>query len=204
MIELTFLTDHVLALSNVLSPDECHEQITRAQLAGFDAQAYGQRRASDVRRRAVRDDANSAAWLWERIAPHLPPLERFYRPPVEPDPPVSSLSAFAPVGLNPRLRYYRYEPGERFPRHFDIAYEETPTRRSFLTLIVYLNEEYEGGETRFGDLAVNARAGMAILFPHELRHEGCEVLAGAKCVLRSDVMYQLCSPAAENIGAGQQ
>jgi hypothetical protein len=63
--------------------------------------------------------------------------------------------------------------------------------RSFLTVILYLNEGYAGGETRFGDLAVRPRAGMALLFPHELRHEGAEVTAGVKCVLRTDVMYAL-------------
>jgi predicted 2-oxoglutarate/Fe(II)-dependent dioxygenase YbiX len=102
-----------------------------------------------------------------------------------------ALSLYRPIGLNPRLRYYRYEPGERFPPHFDIAHEEGPEARTFLTFIVYLNEGYQGGETRFGDVAVAPRAGMALVFPHELRHEGAPITEGWKCVLRSDVMYRL-------------
>lgn len=193
MMDRIFVTDQIVTISNVLSLEECREQMGRAQLAGFDAQARGSTIRTEVRRRrAAIEDPESAARLWERIAPLIPPLEPLYRPPLEPYPPVSDeLSAYRAVGLNPRLRFYHYEPGDRFPSHFDIAYEESPETRSFLTIIVYLNEGCRGGETRFGDVVINPRAGMALLFPHELQHEGTEILEGWKCVLRSDIMYRL-------------
>jgi prolyl 4-hydroxylase len=67
-----------------------------------------------------------------------------------------------------------------------------PRERSLLTLMVYLNEGFEGGATAFHDfgVAVRPRTGMALLFQHRLLHEGCEVSAGVKYVLRSDVMYR--------------
>jgi len=39
------------------------------------------------------------------------------------------------------------------------------------------------------DEAVVPRAGMALLFQHQLLHEGCVMESGVKYVLRSDVMY---------------
>ena len=61
--------------------------------------------------------------------------------------------------------------------------------RSELTLLVYLNEGFEGGETDFRDFAIRPATGMALLFIHDTWHEGAEVTAGTKYVLRSDVMY---------------
>lgn len=55
--------------------------------------------------------------------------------------------------------------------------------------MVYLNEGYEGGATRFEAAKVMGKAGMALLFQHGLIHEGAEVTQGVKYVLRSDVMY---------------
>jgi hypothetical protein len=57
--------------------------------------------------------------------------------------------------------------------------------------MVYLNEGFGGGTTRFHDfdIDVRPRTGHALLFQHRLLHEGCEVASGTKYVLRSDVMY---------------
>jgi prolyl 4-hydroxylase len=55
--------------------------------------------------------------------------------------------------------------------------------------MIYLNEGYDGGETRFESLSVVGKLGMARVFEHELLHEGAEVASGVKYVLRSDVMY---------------
>jgi len=47
----------------------------------------------------------------------------------------------------------------------------------------------EGGETKFGDLSIRPKTGTLLIFTHDLYHEGAEVTAGVKNVLRSDVMY---------------
>ena len=92
-------------------------------------------------------------------------------------------------GLNERFRFYRYGPGQRFAPHVDGAYERTNGERSRLTFMIYLNEGYQGGETRFGWHTITGRTGMALWFDHRLRHEGAELIEGVKYVLRSDVMY---------------
>jgi len=70
-----------------------------------------------------------------------------------------------PVGVVERLRFYRYEKGECYPEHMDGSYRRTVAttttssskqqtvsysqQQSFLTLLVYLNDGFEGGETEF-------------------------------------------------------
>jgi hypothetical protein len=93
--------------------------------------------------------------------------------------------------VNERFGCYRYAPGQRFAPHYDGAFCCDPSEQSELTFMVYLNDGFVGGRTVFlhHGVEVAPRAGLALLFQHQLLHEGCEVEAGVKYVLRSDVMY---------------
>lgn len=82
-----------------------------------------------------------------------------------------------------------YRPGERYRPHLD-ALPGAANQRE-ITIIVYLNDGYRGGETRFPDLGltITPRQGDAILFrnvradglpdPRTI-HEGLPVLSGEK------------------------
>jgi hypothetical protein len=63
--------------------------------------------------------------------------------------------------------------------------------RSLVTLVFYLNDGFEGGETDFPELErrIAPRAGRALLFQHRILHEAMEVRAGEKFVLRTDIVY---------------
>jgi hypothetical protein len=71
-----------------------------------------------------------------------------------------------------------------------LSFERSPRERSFITVIVYLNDESVGGETLFADVSVKPEIGTALLFPHEVMHQGSQILSGVKWVLRTDVMYR--------------
>lgn len=61
------------------------------------------------------------------------------------------------------------------------------------TVLVYFNDDFDGGETRFLehlDDVVVPRAGLVAIFQHKLRHEGCAVRTGTKYAMRSDVIYE--------------
>ncbi|MEO7332144.1 MAG: 2OG-Fe(II) oxygenase [Minicystis sp.] len=94
-------------------------------------------------------------------------------------------------GGNPRLRLYRYGPGEHHGAHWDTVVELPGGLRSLLTLVFYLNDDFEGGDTEFPELEkrITPRAGMALLFQHRILHEATRVLRGEKLVLRTDVLY---------------
>ena len=57
--------------------------------------------------------------------------------------------------------------------------------------MIYLNDNFKGGETRFNNLIVAPKKGSALVFYHYLEHEGAEVLQGIKYVLRTDIMFHL-------------
>jgi len=132
---------------------------------------------TDVRNneRVMFDDEPLAASLLRRLLPHLPEVLA--------DRPLHS--------LNPRFRGYRYRPGQAFRPHYDGSYRARDTLESELTLLVYLNEGFTGGATRFLDIDADVRptTGTALLFLHRVLHEGEEVSRGEKLVLRTDVMY---------------
>jgi predicted 2-oxoglutarate/Fe(II)-dependent dioxygenase YbiX len=171
----------VFTVAEVMSAAECRDQIARAEQVGFAAAPIttgaGFVMRPDIRNneRVMFDDVGLAAELFGRLRGALP--ER--------------LCGRRPVGVNERFRCYRYEPGQRFAPHYDGAFQRSAAERSELTFMVYLNDGFAGGRTAFHDFGVDVApsAGLALLFQHQLLHEGCPVVSGVKYVLRSDVMY---------------
>lgn len=181
--DLLDLTQPLLwTVPDVLAPEECRALIARIDAAGPVAAPIttdaGFVMRPDIRNntRVIIDDVPLAAELFRRVRPHLP--ER--------------LSGMTLVGANERLRCYRYAPGQRFAVHYDGHFQRSPRERSRLTFMIYLNDDFTGGETDFPmqRRCVTPRAGMALLFQHHLLHEGCTVKTGVKYALRSDIMYQ--------------
>lgn len=193
MPELTRVSDSIFTVHGLLSPQECDEYIALAESTGFaDAPvttAGGPVLMPDVRNneRVMLDDPARAADLWRRLRPWVDTIH---------------YSGFRPVGVNERLRFYRYDPGQAFRWHRDGFYQSPDGRRSRLTYMVYLNDDFEGGETKFRatslnqieDLVVKPAKGMALVFSHPLLHEGAAVTRGRKYVVRTDVMYESDGP----------
>ena len=87
------------------------------------------------------------------------------------------------------LQVLRYEPGQQYRPHFD-AYDDTNNQRVF-TMLVYLNEDYEGGQTVFtyNGLTFRGHTGEGLLFRNatqsgardgHAQHAGLPVRSGAK------------------------
>ncbi|MBW3625725.1 MAG: 2OG-Fe(II) oxygenase [Armatimonadetes bacterium] len=192
MIRQSTPLDHdIWTVSGVLSEAECRELIERAEAQGFEAAAVrmsgGPQILTGVRNndRLVYDDPDLARTLWERIREFVPP----------------EIEGRQAAGLFQPFRFYRYDPGQRFKRHKD-GRETLPTgEQSRITFLVYLNADYEGGETIFSDatfqdgkrlsreIRVVPEVGMGLFFIHERWHEGAPVTRGRKYVLRSDILF---------------
>ena len=173
----------IRTLSGVLSDAECAEMIQRIEALGPAPAPITTLRGfvmrPDIRNneRVMFDDVTLAAELFARVRHCVPPVVGRWRA----------------MGTNERFRCYRYRPGQYFAPHSDGPFVRSPLERSLLTLLVYLNEDCEGGATRFPELereVIPAR-GLGLLFEHPELHEGAEVRAGIKYVLRTDVMYRL-------------
>lgn len=126
--------------------------------------------------RVMWDDAAEANGLLARVAAKVP----------------ETLSGMTLAGANPRLRLYRYAPGQKHGAHWDSVVELDDGVRSLLTLVFYLNDGFEGGATDFPELekVITPRAGRALLFQHRILHEATSVKAGEKYVLRTDALYR--------------
>jgi hypothetical protein len=173
--------DHIMTIHPVLSPAECADLVAFAEQGGFTAAPIttlgGFEYRPDIRNntRVMHDDAARADALFGRIGPLLP----------------GRIGAWRIVGLNERLRFYRYEPGQRFCWHGDGTFVRSAEERSLLSLLIYLNDGFSGGATEFSDgPVVQPRSGQALLFSHPVLHQGAAVRSGRKYVLRSDVMYR--------------
>ena len=123
--------------------------------------------------RVIVDDFEIAKNLWQRVAENIPQV----------------LQGRQALGLNERFRFYCYDVGQYFAPHVDSYFRRENGEQSLLTFMIYLNDDFEGGETNFGETSIKPERGMALLFDHGLLHEGCAVTQGREYVLRSDVMY---------------
>ena len=160
---------------HLFTPDEC-EYLMRASDNKFEpSMVY------DSSRRLVRDqirtsDGATIHWLIED--PAIVALNRR----------VAAISDSA-YENGEALALLRYSPGQEYRPHFD--YVSGATNRRLQTALIYLNDDYEGGETCFVEtgLAVRGHAGDVVLFENEgtgsgpnplSKHAGLPVARGQK------------------------
>lgn len=199
-------------IKDVLSPEECTSIIAAGETVNFIPDAPLRPQAEDT---SVL--AHNFYWLvdqafhdklWERVKPFVP----------------QAVAGRKARGINRRFRVYRYVPGAEYRCHIDGAwppsgtsstnpptyiYDASPAsarQSSLFTFLIYLNDDFRGGETTFfipsvKDGVINAYPvrpvmGSVAVFPHgeargALLHEGTGVVEGAKYVVRTDVEYDV-------------
>lgn len=170
---------HPLArtVPNVLSESECAAYIARMREGQAEVAPITQGIDLQVRNntRVMWDDQREANALLDRVKAFVP--KRFRDEEL--------------VCANPRLRLYRYEVGEKHGLHFDTVVE-LPGMRSRMTMVFYLNDDFEGGATDFPELPLRVAPvrGHALLFQHRVLHEAMPVTRGEKFVLRTDIFFR--------------
>lgn len=179
----------VFTIEGVLSERECSQFIAAAEGLGF-AEApinvgLGRTRRVPEHRnneRAMVDDWDLARLLYRRIRSELPE---------------NAEADWTLAGLNERFRYYRYRPGQYFRWHHDGSFQRKNGEKSFLSALLYLTDDFEGGATEFDffdeRLEVRPGKGTLLVFEHHLRHQGAPVCRGTKYIARTDVMYRRAS-----------
>jgi hypothetical protein len=179
MPEFNWISDEIFTVAEFCGPDECDDAIRLSESLGFDdapIQTFlGPALDKEVRSnsRVILDDSDRARRLWERARLYVP----------------ETLAGHRALGVNERFRFYRYDPGQAFRWHRDGSFQRPDGQRSRLTFMVYLNDDFTGGGTRFERAVIQPQKGMALFFVHHLLHEGAAVRSGRKYVMRTDVMY---------------
>lgn len=175
----------------VLSPAECHELMQYAEKKGlgesfvwsYDGQ--GQNVVDTSHRKSKQ------AWISDEEHPLAMKLARF-----------SEQITGIPQSHQEHLQVARYDPLGRFNDHYDACDHEDPAYCAKMnnnsgerktTLLVYLNTDFEGGETEFPLVGFKSKpeVGKAILFwnvdandkiLHLAKHRGNQVLGGHKWI----------------------
>lgn len=186
MSEYNWIGEGVFTVSEFLLAAECDELIALSESLGYEdapvSTSLGAVMRKDIRNndRIVLDDAERAANLWQRARDYVPLRYR----------------GRDAVGFNERFRFYRYDVGQLFNWHRDGCFKRPSGERSLITVLLYLNDNFTGGETSFDEPEIQAgimkivpRTGLALFFDHPLLHKGEPVENGRKYVLRTDIMY---------------
>ena len=181
-----------VVVHNLLTPDECKDLIWRSEAKSYQSLKGLYRPNYRNNDRVMIQDGEWAKGLAARlegIVPHKIGGMTYVR------------------RCNPRLRLCRYGPGGVFAPHTDGDFREATGARSLLTVNIYLNDvdEKYGGATTFLSRhfdhrslkkvtkrlgSVQPRAGSALIFWHDILHQGDMSMAPEKYLCRSDVMYE--------------
>lgn len=201
-------------LLNVLSSDEANQLIQLSEQLGYskDAAVSLPREVRHNDNITIVVDDVTERLIWERISKVV-------------DNHLEIFDGKKPLGINTRFRFYRYDQGDFFKYHVDgdwpgskvqgdqlitNAYDD---RYSKMTFLILLNEDFEGGETRFlvnaekpgqparrGDISsevdVRTPSGGVLLFPHGRHplhcvHSSVPVTKGIKYIIRTDLLFEL-------------
>lgn len=192
-------------LEGVLSSAEAAHFVACSEALGFDNAHHPNYQNQEIDRAEEQYRQNDRAvyhaseeevqWLFERLRPHLAPEI------------ATAQCTWGLWGLNDMWRLYRYNASRtRFPPHFDNCTAKTDSLLSFMSVLVYLTDDFKGGGTQFFDTSrgppatviggVKPKVGSVVVFRHLGRnsplHEGQAYEGGRepKYVLRTDVMYQ--------------
>lgn len=174
-------TAMIWTIEHFLTPKECEDLIHFSEMKGYQeaevSLVTGAKMIKGIRNnyRLIYEDADLADKYWQKL--------KFFCP--------NSIEGVVASGLNEQFRFYKYELDQRFKRHIDGRFKRNEQEESRITFMIYLNEDFEGGETTFDVINIKPVTGTALCFIHEQKHEGRPVTNGVKYVLRSDVMYKI-------------
>jgi prolyl 4-hydroxylase len=166
---------HVVLFPRLFSPQECDFLVEVAEPT-YEASLVADPTVSDYRDPIRTSDGSTFHWLIEDPATHA--LNRR----------LAAVSGTA-YDRGEALQILRYRPGQQYRNHLD--YLPAAENQRVMTALVYLNTDYEGGETAFvkTDLRVKGRKGDAIVFRSTLadgrpdpmsEHAGLPVTRGEK------------------------
>ncbi len=181
-MEIVKYTKDLFLIKNFLSEAVCESMIQKAETEGFEEAKVNfgdgeQRVFKGIRNneRILYKDEVLAKAFWKKAEPFLPP----------------TFEQSKAVGFNELFRFYKYTKGQRFKMHVDGSFVRNEMEKSQYTFLIYLNDGFEGGDTLFHEgQIIRPSKGDALVFKHELRHEGAVLVSGIKYVLRTDVMYR--------------
>jgi len=178
----------IFILHNVLNAKECQDFIDLSERLGYEELAeYDSDYRSNTR--VITEQTELANEILNRIRSEVPNQKQVDK------------QQWVLTTLNERFRFCKYVAGQHFSPHMDAYFQRSTTERSFLTFMIYLSSQFEGGATCFLRKRQSASAsnttfthiptvGSVLIFQHDIFHEGQVLISGTKYLMRSDLMYK--------------
>jgi hypothetical protein len=207
----------IYTIPNLLLESECHNIIkninnsknTFINIAGWEAEKR------ESARMCILDNSISNI-IWDRIKDviQFPANIQPYG--------FLSQGVWKPIGINKCIRINRYVAANDilnigFIAHYDGQYTETVDKRSIYTVIIYLTDDFEGGETIFYDkkdeikvpdvtmnellkinggleqynkISIVPKVGTCVIFPHNTLHSCNSLRNGIRIVLKTEIIFE--------------
>ena len=141
----------VASIHNVLSQRQCNEIIDNSMQKEFGSMLGKYKSCQRNNSRSLILDETLAANLWKDLEPEISSFMIENNLPFQPLGFDVSRGEWMLYGLNEAFRINQYSStgNQFFAIHRDAQYCPNGDRRSLLTLLVYLNDDFSGGETSF-------------------------------------------------------
>jgi prolyl 4-hydroxylase len=95
------------------------------------------------------------------------------------------------IGLNERFRFYKFEKGQQLKKRKDAGFSKNENEACAFTCMLFLNDDFKGGEVKFDKISIQPAKGMALVFEQDLEYEFAELKEGVQYILCADVLYRL-------------
>jgi len=199
---------NIYTLENVLSKKECENLIQTSNHAKYKSMINEYPTEIRDNKRILSFNNNLSDTIWERIYPFVKTLKDL-KPcgfGIE--------GVWHPYSINNCFRFSRYDaPSIGFLPHRDAYFINGENKRSIMTLLIYLNDNFENGTTTFYKMHQKTRVvgetvteemkhgfnkeyiykpkqGSIVIFEHNMVHSGDKVINGTKYIVRSDLIFQ--------------
>jgi prolyl 4-hydroxylase len=164
-------------IDDILSPTECADFI---QLLDNPDELELVDHGYAVYERNILHSPNWATTIYNRIISHLPEKIKHN------------------IYVNDYFRFSKYTPGQRFGLHQDKVNRDKNGSKAIMTVNIFLNDNFEGGETCFYEnedslqptVRAVPKAGRGAIFENQIWHSGNVVHNGYKYLIRTDVMMK--------------
>jgi hypothetical protein len=172
--------EDIHCVRGLLTDDECESFIAQSELLGYAPINYDPNYRSNTR--VIVFSEELASGLFARLT-----LCKSIQ---------TEFDGWRMCKVNPQFRFCKYTPNQLFAKHLDGCFVESESEKSFYTINIYLNEDFDEGATRFyltdDPIVIQPKTGMAVIFNHQTKsylHDGQAVSEGCKYLLRTDLMF---------------
>lgn len=103
---------------------------------------------------------------------------------------IQQLFKLQEIKISSTWYYQIYEPNEFIESHIDGFIKLNDEWKSKYTILIYLNDDFEDGNTTIGDVEIIPKIGKALLLKQDILHEGRIVKNGTKIIIRTNILFQ--------------